>query len=486
MSFEEASSWYPLDDYVDCSRFSENHRAYLAAITEAVIPASYKEAFEDENWREAVHVEIDALEERETWTVVALPPGKRALGCKWVFTLKFRADGTLERYKAQLVVLGNNQTEGIDYEETLAPVCKMESVRTFLQLAVARDWEVHQMDVHNAFLHGDLEEEVYIKLPPGFKTTDKNQVCRLHKSLYGLRQAPRCWFAKLTTALKAYGFVQSLNDYSLFIYENGSTRLHILIYVDDLLITGTSLAVINEFKDYLSSCFRMKNLGILKYFLGIEVARNSSGMYLTQRKYTLDIISEMGLLGSRPVSHPIEQNHTLAAVDEPLLPNPTQYRRVVGRLIYLRLTHPELSYAIHMLAQFMHSPQQAHWDAAIRVVRYLKGSPGQGILLGADQDLKVTIWCDSDWAGCPLSRRSLTGFFIQLGGSPISWGTQKQGVVSRSSTEAEYRAMADTVAEFLWLRELLISLGVDCTTPAKLYCDLSHCEPCFPFSDKTC
>lgn len=221
------------------------------------------------------------------------------------------------------------------------------------------------MDVHNAFLHGDLEEEVYIKLPPGFKTTDKNQVCRLHKSLYGLRQAPRCWFAKLTTALKAYGFVQSLNDYSLFIYENGSTRLHILIYVDDLLITGTSLAVINEFKDYLSSCFRMKNLGILKYFLGIEVARNSSGMYLTQRKYTLDIISEMGLLGSRPDSHPIEQNHTLAAVDEPLLPNPTQYRRVVGRLIYLRVTHPELSYAIHMLAQFMHSPQQAHWDAAI-------------------------------------------------------------------------------------------------------------------------
>lgn len=347
----------------------------------------------------------------------------------------------------------------------------MESVRLFLQVAVARDWEVHQMDVHNAFLHGDLMEEVYIKLPPGFRTKDKNQVCRLHKSLYGLRQAPRCWFAKLTTALKEYGFVQSVKDYSLFFYKKGPTRLHILIYVDDLLITGTSLAVINEFKDYLSSCFRMKNLGVLKYFLGIEVARNSSGMYLSQRKYTLYIISEMGLLGARPASHPIEQNHVLAAVQGPILPNPTQYRRLVGRLIYLRTTRPELSYAIHMLAQFMHSPQQEHWDAAMRVVRYLKSSPGQGILLRAGQDLKLTIWCDSDWAGCRLSRRSLTGFFIQLGGSPISWGTQKQGVISRSSTEAEYRAMADTVCEVLWLREVLTSLGVDCTTPAKLYCD---------------
>ena len=284
------SSWYPIDDYVDCTHFSPEHQAFLSAITSGVIPKTYAEAFTDEKWRGAVGNEIDALEERGTWTVVTLPVGKKALGCKWVFTIKYRVDGTIERYKARLVVLGNNQTEGVDYEETFAPVCKMVSVRSFLQVTASRDWEVHQMDVHNAFLHGDLDEEVYIKFPPGFRTPDTTQVCRLHKSLYGLKQAPRCWFAKLSESLKEYGFIQDVSDYSLFTFVHGDIRLHVLVYVDDLLISGSSPAAIQVFKEYLSSCFHMKDLGHLKYFLGIEVARSSTGIYLCQRKYVLDII----------------------------------------------------------------------------------------------------------------------------------------------------------------------------------------------------
>ncbi|XP_019100765.1 PREDICTED: uncharacterized protein LOC109132819 [Camelina sativa] len=194
-------------------------------------------------------------------------------------------------------------------------------------------------------------------------------------------------------------------------------------------------------------------------------------MYLSQRKYTLDIISDTGLLGAQPVSHPIEQNHHLATATGALLPDLFRYRRLVGRLIYLGVTRPDLSYAIHLLSQFKHAPRVEHWEAARRVVCYLKSNPGQGILLCSGTDLRLTAWCDADHNGCPLTRRSLTAWFIQLGGSPVSWKTRKQDVVSRSSCEAEYRAMAKTVCELLWLRDVLVSMGVDCSAPVSLYCD---------------
>ena len=241
-----------------------------------------------------------------------LPPDKKALGCKWVYKIKHNSDGTMERLKARLVIFGNHQVEGIDYNETFAPVAKMVTVRAFLAVAAAKNWELHQMDVHNAFLHGDLDEEVYMKPPPGFHTTNPGLVCRLQKSLYGLRQAPRCWFAKLAGALKRYGFSQSYSDYSLFTLSRDNIHLSILVYVDDLIISGNDSSAISDFKKYLRDCFHMKDLGLLKYFLGIEVARSNEGIFLCQRKYALDIITETGLLGARPAKFPIEQNHTLA------------------------------------------------------------------------------------------------------------------------------------------------------------------------------
>ena len=200
--------------------------------------------------------------------------------------------GEVERLKSRLVVLGNHQHAGIDYNETFAPVAKMTTVRTFLAIATSKNWELHQMDVHNTFLHGDLDEEVYMKLPPGFESPDPTLVCPLRKSLYGLKQAPRCWFAKLVTALKEYGFLQSYSDYSLFTYTKTCIQINVLVYVDDLVISGNDSAALCTFKSYLSDCFKMKDLGPLKYFLGIEVAKSSAGLFLCQRKYTLDIVSE--------------------------------------------------------------------------------------------------------------------------------------------------------------------------------------------------
>jgi hypothetical protein len=462
---------YPLAHYVNYANFSPRHKHFLAAISAGIEPQTFAEAVKYERWRQAMQNEIDALENNCTWTVETLPPNKKAIGCKWVYKIKYHSDGTVERFKARLVILGNNQVEGLDYNETFAPVVKMVTVRTFLAVAAAKRWELHQMDVHNAFLHGELNEEVYMKLPPGFKSSKPNQVCRLRKSLYGLKQAPRCWFSKLKGSLLRYGFSQSYSDYSLFTLHRDNVELYVLVYVDDLIISGNNHKEIESFKSYLSTCFHMKDLGHLKYFLGIEVARNSNGIFLCQRKYSLDIITETGLLGAKPVGFPLDQNHHLPLATGSPLPNPERYRRLVGRLVYLTVTRHDLSYSVHMLAQFMQKPLQEHWNAALRVVRYLKGNPGQGIFLQADSDLQLYAWCDSDWASCPLTRRSLTGWIIFLGNSPISWKTKKQHVVSRSSAEAEYRSMATTLCELKWLKALLVSLGIDHSPPMKIYCD---------------
>ncbi|XP_019095479.1 PREDICTED: uncharacterized protein LOC109130427 [Camelina sativa] len=229
--------------------------------------------------------------------------------------------------------------------------------------------------------------------------------------------------------------------------------------------------MLQKFKDYLSRCFSMKDLGKLKYFLGLEISRGSDGFFLTQRKYALDIVADTGDFGSRPVHTPVEQNHHLATDDGPLLSNPKSYRRLVGRLLYLLHTRPELSYSVHVLAQFMQEPREAHMEAAMRVVRYLSGSPGHGILLKSSSDLSIEVYCDSDWSSCPLTRRSLSAYVVMLGGSPISWKTKKQKTVSHSSAEAEYRSMSVAHKEIKWLRKLLKELGINNAAPARLFCD---------------
>ena len=462
---------YPIANYVNCAKFSLSHRRFAAAVTTGIEPTNFKEAMQHSCWREAMRKEVEALGNNGTWTVSTLPMGKKALGSKWVYKIKYHADGTIERYKARLVVFGNHQIEGLDYTETFAPTAKMVTVRTFLAVAAIRGWELHQMDVHNAFLHGDLEEEVYMRFPPGFTAPGADKVCRLRKSLSGLRQALRCWFAKLAAALVQYGFQQSGSDYSLFTFRRDKVQLTILVYVDDLVIGGNDSDAIHAFKTYLNDCFRMKDLGKLKYFLGLEVARNSTGIFLCQRKYALDIISETGLLGAKPAGTPMEQNHHLALAKDEILPDFMPYRRLIGRLIYLTITRPELSYCVHILAQFLQEPRHSHWEAALRVVRFLKLHPGQGLLLRSNSSLHLTAYCDADWASCTLTRRSLTAYFVFLGDSPISWQTKKQHTVSRSSAEAEYRSLASTTCELKWLKGLLASLGVPHSSPMRIYCD---------------
>ncbi|GJZ80444.1 retrovirus-related pol polyprotein from transposon TNT 1-94 [Tanacetum coccineum] len=402
-----SSTPYPIGHYVNSEKNSSCYRTFLKAITAEREPVTYSEAVKDKRWRSAMDSELEDLEQNKTWTIEKLPPDKKTLGCKWV------------------------------YKKT-------------------KQWELHQMDVHNAFLHEDLEEEVFMKLSPGLHKGQHEEACKLRKSLYGLRQAPRCWFSKLSSTLKKYRFVQSYSDYSLFTLQQNGVQLNVLVYVDDLIVSRNDHEAITQFKTYLSNCFHMKDLGNLKYFLGIEVACAKEGILLCKQKYALDIIFKVGLLGAKPAKIPIQQNHRLGLAQGRLFEDPEQYQRLVGRLIYLCFTRPDLAYSVHILTQFMQNPQIEHWEAAIRVIRYLKGSPGQGIILRNNYDLQLRGWCDTDWAGCPLTRRSLTGWLVYLGDSPISWKTKKQHIVSLFSAEAEYRSMALTrycFTLFQWVYE---------------------------------
>ncbi|KAL5560356.1 hypothetical protein UlMin_036567 [Ulmus minor] len=327
------------------------------------------------------------------------------------------------------------------------------------------------MDVQNAFLHGDLTEEVYMQPPPGFRRQGETLVCRLHKSLYGLKQASRSWFQKFLSVMKIFGFEQSLADYSLFTKVSGDSFTAILLYVDDMIITGNDDKSINGVKEFLGSCFKIKDLGPLKYFLGIEVARSKTGISINQRKYTLDILQEAGLLGAKPAKFPMEQNLKLDSTVGDLLDNPTHYRRLVGKLLYLTITRPEISFSVNTLSQFMQEPRKPHLEAVHRILRYLKGSPGQGLLFPSDNDLGLIGYCDADWAGCITTRRSVTGYCVFLGKALISWKSKKQTTVSKSSAEAEYRSMASITCELTWLRQLLRDLRIDHPQPVTLFCD---------------
>ncbi|XP_010526680.1 PREDICTED: uncharacterized protein LOC104804180 isoform X2 [Tarenaya hassleriana] len=279
---------YPLSACLTYDLLSPSYRTFALNITTAPEPQSYTQAAKFESWRQAMKLELEALIRTNTWSICTLPDGKNAVGCKWVFKTKYNADGSIERHKARLVAKGYTQLEGVDFSETFSPVAKMTTVRVLLALAAKYNWLINQMDVSNAFLNGDLDEEIYMKLPPGYsdlqgEKVSSSSVCKLQRSLYGLKQASRQWNQKLSQVLLAAGFLQVQSDNSLFLKRNGSQLVAVLVYVDDLLITGNDAAMISDLKDTLHSSFEIKDLGPLHYFLGLEVARSKQGPDTTQR-----------------------------------------------------------------------------------------------------------------------------------------------------------------------------------------------------------
>ncbi|XP_075098999.1 uncharacterized protein LOC142175892 [Nicotiana tabacum] len=309
------------------------------------------------------------------------------------------------------------------------------------------------------FLQGDLIE-VYMTVPQGFNdSTDKSLVCKLLKSLYGLKQASRQWNIKLTTILQTFGFSQSYLDYSLFIKQASGK-----------LVT----------KDDLQSSFKIKDLGELKFFLGIEFTRSDKRILMHQRKYALELISDLGLAGSKHVHSPIEQNLKLtttefddhiASTGDSVLSDPGPYQRLLGKLLYLTITRPDISFAVQCLSQFMHKPKTSHMEDALRVVRFVKSSPGLSVLLSVTRSYSLSAFYDVDWVACPNTRMSITGYFVKFGNSLISWKSKKESAISRSSAEAEYRSLASTMAEVIWILGLFKELGVSHSSSVPIYYD---------------
>jgi hypothetical protein len=295
--------------------------------------------------------EMATLDANATWELVALPKDKKAIGCKWVYKVKHNANGSMNKYKARLVAKGYAQTYGINYEETYSPVAKMTIVRAIIVMAATKGWSLHQMDVSNAFLHGDLQEEMYMEQPPAYvDQTHPNLVCRLKKVLYSLKQAPKAWSNKIGQYLVTSGFQTSNADFSLYVKKKDRGIVVIVIYVDDLIITRDSDVDIFDLKNLLKQKFEMKNLEKLRYFLGIEVIQSPKGIWLLQRQYAFNKLSKYGMTSCKPISIPLEQNVKLSADEGDLVEDTTMYRRIVGSLIYMTITRPYLSYAVGVVS----------------------------------------------------------------------------------------------------------------------------------------
>ncbi|WVZ85267.1 hypothetical protein U9M48_032214 [Paspalum notatum var. saurae] len=416
--------------------------------------------------------EFSALMSNRTWELVPRPPNANVVSGKWVYRHKLKPDRSLDRYKARWVLRSFSQQEGIDFDQTFSPVIKPATIRVVLSLALAANWSVRQLDVKNAFLHGHLTETVYAQQPSGFvDSTKPDFVCRPNRSLYGLKQAPRAWFTRFTSFLKQIGFTASVSDPSLFIFKNGSDTAYLLLYVDDIILTTSSPSLTSRIVGSLRSVFSMTDMGDLHYFLGIAVTHSSNGFFLSQQKYANEILERANMHNSKPCSTPIDTQRKLSSNSGDPFSDPTLYRSLAGALQYLTFTHREITHAVQQVCLHMHDPRDFHFALIKRILHYIKGCTEFGLHLSRFPCDQLLAYSEADWAGCPDTRKSTSGFCIFLGSNLLSWSSKRQHTVSRSSAEAEYRAVANAVAEMCWLRQLLCELHHPLKKATVVYCD---------------
>jgi transposase InsO family protein len=436
-------------------------------------PATVEEALaspEKIEWMSAMEKEMNSLYANEVYDLVELPKGRRVVGSKWVFKRKMNADGSVERYKARLVAQGFSQKPGLDYDETFSPVVRLESLRTMIALAVQNDMKLHQMDVTTAFLNGILKEEVYMKQPEGFITKGQEHlVCNLKRSIYGLKQSPRCWNSALDDSLKKMGFVQTASDPCLYVSSEGDLFM-IGVHVDDIILAGKSNRRIAEVKEDLAHRFEVKDMGELHYFLGLKVVQGKNCVWIGQPGYVDSILQKFGMENAKSIDTPIDASVKLVkATEESDNVDQVLYQSAVGSLLYLSIgTRPDITYAVSSVGRFCAKPTKQHWMAVKRIMRYLKGTLNFGLLY-KKSGLKDCIgYSDSDWAGDIDDRRSTSGYLFLISGTAISWRSKKQTCVALSTAEAEYMALASAAQEAIWLRQLVTDLRNEPTEPTLI------------------
>ena len=416
-----------------------------------------------EEWKHAADAEYASLLQNETWDLVELPSGRQAIGSKWVFKVKCGSDGKVERFKARLVAKGYAQKHGIDYDETFSPVVKCQSIRVLLAFALQNDLLLHQMDVVTAFLNGTLEEDIYMQQPDGYLQPGKEHfVCKLKKSLYGLKQSPRCWNKVLTEFLTSVGFVQSSADPCVYV-QSGNCPIVVAAYVDDLIIATKTEKEMQQVKQLLQSRFMMTDMGELHYCLGIAIIYTvGESIELHQKQYIEKTLKKYHLEDVKPVSTPADPNVRLRKDDGvSKAVNPVAYQSMVGSLLYAAVgTRPDISHAVGVVSKFSSTPTEAHLTAVKRIYRYLKGSLDVTLKYKKSGDAQLIGFSDADYAGDLDDRRSTSGNLFLMSGGAVSWFSKKQPIVTLSTAEAEYVALSTATQEAAWIRRLLSDFHV--------------------------
>ena len=451
-------------------------------------PISFSEAINGDNsdkWLDAMKDELKSMAHNDVWDLVELPEGCKRVGCKWVFKTKRDSQGNIERYKARLVAKGFTQKDGIDYKETFSPVSKKDSFRIIMALVAHYDLELHQMDVKTTFLNGDLEEDVYMDQPVGFAEEGKeHMVCKLKRSIYGLKQASRQWYLKFNDTIVSFGFKENTVDRCIYLKVSGSKFIFLILYVDDILLATNDLGLLSETKRFLSNNFEMKDMGEAYYVIGIEIFRDrSQGLLgLSQNAYINKVLERfrMDKCSASPV--PIQKGDKFSLMQCPKndlerkqMEN-IPYASVVGSLMYAQTcTRPDISFAVGMLGRYQSNPGLEHWKAAKKVLRYLQGTKNHMLTYRKFDHLEVIGYTDSDFAGCVDTRKSTFGYVYLLAGGAISWKSAKQSVIAASTMEVEFVACVEATVQANWLRNFISGLGVvdSISKPLKIYCDNS-------------
>ncbi|GJT26418.1 putative ribonuclease H-like domain-containing protein [Tanacetum coccineum] len=477
-SQEDDSEILPLEDihkdnYLKQRRNNHKdfHHCLFACFLSQHEPKKISEALEDESWVDAMQEELLQFEIQKVWILVDLPYGKKAIGTKWVYRNKKDERGVVVRNKARLVAQGHRQEEGIDYDEVFAPVARLEAIRIFLAFASYKGLIVYQMDVKSAFLYGKIDEEVYVSQPPGFQDPKSpEKVYKVVKALYGLHQAPRAWYATLSTFLLKNGYRRGTIDKTLFLKKDKHDIILVQVYVDDIIFGSTKKSWCDEFEALMKSRFQMSSMGELTFFLGLQVKQKPNGIFISQDKYVAEILKKFDFASVKTASTPIETQKPLVKDEEASDVDVHLYRSMIGSLMYVTASRPDIMFAVCACSRFQVTPKTSHLSAVKRIFRYLKGKPKLGLWYPRESSFDLESYSDSDYAGANLDRKSTTGGCQFLGRRLITWQCKKQTIVATSTTEAEYVAAASCCGQVLWIQNQMLDYGFNFMN-TKIYID---------------
>ena len=466
---------YAVSSYGPRKRPDESAR--MANANSAGDPRTYAEAMarpDAAQWDIACDNEKRAFEHMGVYEVVPRPKDRKVVGSKWVFRIKRGPDGAIQKYKARVVAQGFTQIEGIDYDETFAPVAKLASLRAILAIAAERDLEIHQMDVKSAYLNGALSNEIFMSPPPGFDIPD-GMVLRLVKAVYGTKQGGRVWYEEISATLGAMGYQRTEADHAVYTRDEGDALSILALYVDDITMVAKSMATIDRDKAALKRAYEMTDLGEISWILGMHVSRDRAAgrISISQEKYSRETLTRFAKESIRPISTPTLANEHLRKITVAEI-EPKTYQSALGALMYPMLgSRPDLAYTVAALGRHAATPGPDHQRALDRAFRYLQATINRRLVFqrGAPSGNTLQGFVDADWASDVNDRKSTSGYVFMLGGAAISWSSKKQAAVALSSTEAEYIAAAHAAKEALWLRRLLTELGMPMISPTTLHID---------------